>query len=376
MKDDIKINIAKIYQKKNNPNKSFNFRNEDYYRKYSDDFYESMSSYKKDRQPEENEKKCNMLNNKERIFNSKYSTTSSNRRNRYENNEENRNTKKSIGKQLIFYEEEEQQDKNNIKNFNKNNDNCLIYIVNSSRNKDENGMNNSELFNAKIGLPFCHYHKYNLKLPKKYTCNFKNCSCCAIIKRKKNSYLNNKNNNYNNNNNRTFYVSCENKKSKNKNKNKQYRSVLDHFKNRNQRKEVDLKSKNKTEFSNNDKSIITETSESNQISDFSLHFLKPNNENMKLARKNFISGNTENSKDNTISSKLELPSECNINDGNDLRKYRNLVNNSNQKPKIHLSVLYYKKLNKSYNQTYAKDIKYTEKLKGVSKDKTIELLRE
>ena len=97
---------------------------------------------------------------------------------------------------------------------------------------------------------------------------------------------------------------------------------------------------------------------------------------MKLARKNFISGNTENSKDNTISSKLELPSECNINDGNDLRKYRNLVNNSNQKPKIHLSVLYYKKLNKSYNQTYAKDIKYTEKLKGVSKDKTIELLRE
>ena len=240
---------------------SFNFRNEDYYRKYSDDFYESMSSYKKDRQPEENEKKCNMLNNKERIFNSKYSTTSSNRRNRYENNEENRNTKKSIGKQLIFYEEEEKEDKKNIKNFNKNNDNCLIYIVNSSRNKDENGMNNSEQFNAKIGLPFCHYHKYNLKLPKKYTCNFKNCSCCAIIKRKKNSYLNNKNNNYNNNNNRTFYVSCENKKSKNKNKNKQYRSVLDHFKNRNQRKEVDLKSKNKTEFSNNDKSIIKNKSE-------------------------------------------------------------------------------------------------------------------
>jgi hypothetical protein len=303
-----------------------------------------------------------MLNSKEKLLNSKISTSSSNKKNFNKNNEEN------------LY-------KNLFKCFNKNN-NDLTSVLNSSKYEDESETDYSEQLKPNIGFPFCQYHRYNIKLPKKYTCNFKNCCCCGFHDAKAKQTLDNDNNNDYINKKHYVYNIKSNKKN---------RSLLDPFfkKKKNKKKKDDSSNKNKIVSNSTDKNIninnntitktiISDTSESNQISDFSFHFLKPNNENIKLPKNDFIIENGAKSPDDscTIDSGLELPSDCNINDGKDLRKYRNLVNNIDQKSRIHLSVLYYKKLNKSYNQVYSRDIKENNKLKGVNKDKSIELLRE
>ena len=371
MKENYKRNRVKS-QKNDYQNKIFKLsKNDDYFKEYSDDFSDSISINRKIKSPEENDVKFNLLNNKEKLIYSKISTSASNKKNVYESNEEKEKYIKKIKeKKLKFYEDEE---KTNNNEFNKEkskttfkiddkNNNDLIYLLNTSKNEDESETDYSERIKFNIALPFCHYHKYNIKLPKKYTCNFKNCSCCGFMETKRAPYLDN-NTHYKNKGGDYIYPNIKSEKKESK-----YRSVLDQFKN-----------KKKNNIIKVNKTIISDSSESNQISDFNFNFLKPNNEIIKIPKNDFISENEfENSNDDTISSKLELPGDCNINDGNDLKRFRNLVNNDEKKSKIHLSVLYYKKLNKSYNQIYSKDIKKEDNnhIKGVNKKKNIEYLRE
>ena len=255
----------------------------------------------------------------------------------------------------------------NIDNF-YNNDN-LIYILTTNKNDTEKESNKEiedesrtdyDRKTSHIALPFCNYHKYNIKLPKKYTCNFKKCSCCGIpenISFIENNPQNISNNKYTINNNNGKDLSYKEKKDK------KYRSVLDLFRNKN-------KNINKI---NINKSKISESSESYQISDIDFNFQKPNNINLKISKNDYIIENeneVDNSNENDEISELELPNDFNMNDENELKNYRNLVNKTEKKPKTHFSVMYYKRLNKSYNQIYSKD------LKDKNKVKNFELLRD
>ena len=332
---------------------------------------------------------------------------------------------------------------NKDKEFKLNNyNNDSIYILSTQRsdneNEDESDLDSYEILESHVTLPFCQYHKYNIQLPKQYICNFKNCSCCGCLMKKKYQKLED-NNRYKNKQDYIYPVNkTENKKAK-------YRSVLDKYRKNNNR--------------------YTLTEESNQLGDFILKPLKPNNIDLKIkiknniiknnedendindnefqnGKKNFfinnnkfesnfnlnhkykIYGDLNNNKDekkenyvkshingknkndnnneeennyydnniyinekyisekkpeNTFndSSLLELPFEGN--DDKNLKSYKYLVNKNDNKSKIHFSVLYYKRLNKSYNQIYSKDFKESQRnfnMKGVNKNKNIEFLRE
>lgn len=268
---------------------------------------------------------------------------------------------------------------NNSKNFKNNKD--LIYIITPNKNKNnkesekQSEPDNSDNQIAHLVLPFCHYHKYNLGLPKQYTCNFKNCSCCAFQKKINNSQVEKDSNNYKNKKD-FIYPKFDSEKKNNKNK---YRSVLDQFK------------KNNLNINMSNSQI---TGESNDLDDSSYIFMKPNNINLKISKNDYITENESenldnsndnnsqgfnNSKSNDESSKLELPFDLN-NDEKDLKKYKNLVNKSDKKSKIHFSIEYYKRLNKSYKQIYSKDIKNDpindDEVNPLNKIKNIELLRE
>ena len=285
----------------------------------------------------------------------------------------------------------------NIDKFNKNDD--LMYIVTTNKNNDNENMfennkekeiedyNESRKFykrTSHIALPFCQYHKYNIKLPKKYTCNFKKCSCCGVPEYINMPYTPNENyinrtrgiNKYNNNNRYSKYSFSEKDNGRDKDivkpekqdyKKFKFKSVLDQLKNKNKN--------HKNLYERINKSKISESSESNQISDFEFNFQKPNNINTKIPKNYFNYDISENEKEfensNDDSSNLELPDDFIINDEKDLNNYKNLVDKSDKKPKTHFSVMYYKRLNKSYNQVFSKDVH-----KPINKSKNIELLRE
>ena len=272
---------------------------------------------------------------------------------------------------------------NYFDNFNNNED--LIYILTSKQNdnyketEEQSEKDNYDKDTAYIALPFCHYHKYNLKLPKKYTCNFKNCSCCAVKEQNNCSNLENDPNNYKNNKDYIY------PKFESGNKNNTYKSVLGKYKNKN--KNLNL-----------DKTKLSDSSEFDSLGDSGFNFMKPNNNNIKIPKNDYISEkkseNSENSENSEKSEKtqksekseksenskdessnLELPYDVNINDDKDLKKYKNLVDRSEKKSKIHFSVMYYKRLNKSFNQIFSKDINKN-LFKNNIKNKNVELLRE
>ena len=292
---------------------------------------------------------------------------------------------------IISNSDSKEKNEIDIGKYNDNN-NDSIYILSTQKSEKENEYENesdldsNENLESHEALPFCHYHKYNIQLPKQYTCNFKNCSCCGCLMKK--NYHNLKDNNSYKN--KPDYIYPVNKTDNNDFK---YRSVLDKFR------------KNK-----NNKCTLTE--ESNQLGDFGLKPLKPNNVNLKIAKKNYIIENSycendsnrrvdniendynrnninnkykegnyisEKESENSFneSSFLELPYEGN--DDKNLKRYKNLVSKTDKKSKIHFSVLYYKRLNKSYNQIYSKDFKDNQNnfnKKSVNKNKNIEFLRE
>ncbi len=328
---------------------------------------------------------------------------------------------------------------NELKFNNYNNDSTYILSTQKSDNENEdeneNDSDSYEILVSHVTLPFCHYHKYNMQLPKQYICNFKNCSCCGYFMKKKLE----ENNRYKNKRDYIYPVNkTENKKTK-------YGSVLDKFR------------KNKKR--------CTLTEESNQLGDFGLNTLKPNNTNLKIKKKNYIIENSDDENDINDSEKQngkkyyylnnnKYGSNYNLNDKNkiygeinnnkdekekfcekshiydniknginnrkendyydkniynnknyisekepedsinepslvelpyegnediNLIRYKYLVKKGENKSKIHFSVLYYKRLNKSYNQIYSKDFKNNQSnfnMKGINKNKNIEFLRE
>lgn len=306
----------------------------------------------------------------------------------------------------------------NIDNFNNNDD--LMYILTTNKNndndikeretEDESDTDNYYKKSSHIALPFCHYHKYNIKLPKIYTCNFKKCSCCGIpdginvisnydndsynYKYNNNKYRNSKyssnekyNNKYKNSKilnkikdykkNKNSKISNNDKDKEKYNKNiKDFRNIINENKNYKATKYKSVLGELKNKNINNklNKSKITESSESNPISEIEFNFQKPNNINLKIPKNDFNDDISEKEKEfeNSIdeSSKLELPDDFNIDDEKDLKNYKNLVNKSEKKPTTHFSILYYKRLNKSYNQVFSND------LQGPIKVKNFEFLRE
>ena len=454
------------------------------YYKIEDKKYENTNKYKKDNQldikpylfqqltTQSSRKIKNRDNDESSYINSKYlnyfnlnnneDNNYKNKKNFYENKikSEKKNSKLFMRNDnndlLSFYSKSQIQNKNLFFNSNTNlekfetdnfkNNEDLIYILTTNKNDneketdDESESYHYERNTSHIALPFCRYHKYNILLPKQYTCNFKKCSCCAFPEKINSFYENN--NNYKNNN--------ANDKLKNKvKKNIEFKSVLDKFKKKKKKKENqdgdfkrnkkvnknkdldinriintneednlknllkndninkknNLKSINKDDNENNSKYLnkndilnksnyskdlnknnnynqykainlnktkISDSSESNDLGDFKCNFQKPNNINIKIAKNDYISENGSKNE----SSRIELPNDFNIDDERDLKKYKNYVNQSEKKTKLHLSVMYYKKLNKSFNQIYSKDINKSKKIRSESKDKKFELLRE
>ena len=170
----------------------------------------------------------------------------------------------------------ENEKNNNFDTDKFNNNTDLIYILSTqkdgSKNTDENDneLDNYEGLTSHVALPFCHYHKYNIKLPKQYTCNFKNCSCCGCLQRKKLQNFQDSNR-YKNKPDYIYpVINSEKKKTK-------FRSVLDKFR--------------------KNKNINTLSGESNQLGDSRLIFSKPNNTNLKMAKKDYIIGNSNDGSD-------------------------------------------------------------------------------
>ena len=347
----------KIKYKDNDESSLLNSKYINYFniRNYDDNSIQDINILKK-------EKEKNNKGNKQKLENKKCQKLY-NRNQNYNYNDNDINS----------YFKSQNQNKNSINisnsNFNMdnfyNNDN-LIYILTTNNKNDTEKENNKEIDDkgemhydkktSHIALPFCNYHKYNIKLPKKYTCNFKKCSCCGVPE----NIFFSKNNSQNNNNKLTINNNEKDLLNK-ETKHKKYRSVLDQFKNKNINK------------INTNKSQISESSESCQISDTNFNFQKPNNINVKISKNDYIIENEnefDNSNDNEDLSELELPNDFNMNDENELKKYRNLVNKTEKKPKTHFSIMYYKRLNKSYNQIYSKD------LEDKNKVKNFELLRD
>ena len=301
-----------------------------------------------------------------------------------------------------------------------NNNDDLIYIITTNKN-DENEKNREketedesetdyERKTPHLALPFCHYHKYNINLPKKYTCNFKKCSCCGFPDYINYYFLAKNTNKYKTKNKYSF----KNIKSEKKDiKNSKYRSVLDQYRPKNKNKNEsknnnintyknnnvkNINNKNKNIYSdkskkdpyfydnskldlkdsNKSKSKLSDISESFEINDLEYNIQKPNNINARIIKNDYI---IENEKEfeysNEESSKLELPDDFNIDDENDLKDYKNSVSKSEKKPKTHFSIMYYKRLNKSYKQIYTKDIKdNNQQSRSNQKIKNFELLRE
>ena len=273
---------------------------------------------------------------------------------------------------------------------NKVNEKSKLNIYNIDNNKDNNLISH-------LALPSCHYHKFNSKLPKRYTCNFKNCSCCQFKERE----------NYNENTKETsrdyIYPSIEKilntkkrfnsslekfmKKSKNKNKEDKNKENL---KKKEKKKKVEenfnvktrenlikksinicLKNSNKNNDNKKKKRTSSNNSlDSDQISDISIKFQKPDETNLKMPKKAHV----EKDKSLSKSFSLEIPEELNIEDENDLKEFKYLMKEKNRKSKIHFSVNYYQKLNKSY-KVYYNNCKHFSPFKAKSKEKHFEFLR-
>jgi len=304
-----------------------------------------------------------------------------------------------------------------INNFN-NKEDDLMYIITKSPNKMndqiQKNKNKNDNIISHIALPFCHYHKFNLKLPKKYTCNFKNCSCCQFKDRQNFLYYENTKETSRD----YIYPSIEKTQTSKKRYNNVLEKYISKYKRKNKKNSED---KNKTKKKNNcgkkllkkqavenfnirknknlkDKKInninlrkvknFNEDSDKNnnynsrknnnskdsinsdQMSDISFKFRKPDDTNLKIPKKVFVE------KDNSLSDSfsLEIPDEINIKDENYLKEFKDLVSQKNRKSKIHLSVTYYQKLNKSF-KVYCNEEKKASPFKTKSKEKKFEFLR-
>ena len=289
---------------------------------------------------------------------------------------------------------------NSLKNINSSDDD-LMYIITKEPNYSQNKLirrnyKYNENIISHLALPFCHYHKYNVKLPKKYTCNFKNCSCCKFKDSYYNEYTKETSRDYiypsidkTSHSNRRYnnvlekYMAkykkinlkkLKTKKSKSKNKKKYVKKkVEDNFNKKinesNKKININLRKQNIIEEKKNSNSL--NQSKSEEISDMSLNFQKPDSTNLKIPKKKLEELNESSSKDYS----LDVPDDINIKDEKDLKNYKNLVDEKNRKSKIHFSVTYYQKLNKSFRVYCNNNKKRKSPYKVKSKEKKIEFLR-
>ena len=259
-------------------------------------------------------------------------------------------------------------------------------------------------------LPFyyCKYHKYNIFLPKKYTCNYKRCSCCEYPPHKSMFlYENNSINEYpidekSSDDKDDYIYSSKHNKKDNKNKNKsnnknKINSNKDNIRNNNKSKNMSSNNSNKksnksehggkkvqyrnvlAKFEKNNKTKISDY-DSNELShlNFNCNFTKPINSNLKIPKKQYMF-ESESEKNMDEINFVELPKDFNMIDENELKNYKNLANQTNKKSNVHFSIMYYKRMNKSYHQVYSKDVMKQQKKKNPdihNKQKYIEYLRE
>ena len=306
-------------------------------------------------------------------------------------------------------------------NFDKTEDDLMFIITkdpsrSKKKNKENNNYNTINDDNVNIishlALPFCRYHKYNLKLPKKYTCNFKKCSCCEFkdrqsildsenTKETSRDYIypsiektNRSNKKYKSvlekfikkNNNEKRIIFKETEEDNNNKRDKQYiKKRVDnfHIKNREKNKEHQIKKieninirqinykKEQQIKLNNSNNKSSSSIEEDNMSNISFNFKKPDETNLKIPKKNYDDLSDSFSK----SFSLEIPEEINIKDENYLKEYKNKVNENNKKSKKHFSVTYYQKLNKSYQIYHNENKKDNSLYKAKNKEKNIEFLR-
>jgi len=295
---------------------------------------------------------------------------------------------------------------NSINNNNYEDENDLMYIISKDTTKNYpnkyslNKYNDNNIISC-LALPFCNYHKFNIKLPKRYTCNFKNCTCCQLeenqpifnenTKESSRDYIYpsidktiSSNKKYNNV--LEKFISKNKKKPKEKNKKKKYikKKVDDNFniktkKNNLNKININLKKANYEERKNSNsqsKKPSMNSSKSEEMSNISLNFQKPDETNVKIPKKNLEELSESSNKSLSKSFSLDVPDDININDENDLKQYKNLVNKKNKESKIHFSVKYYQKLNKSF-RIYCDENnkKKSSPFKPKSKEKRFEFLR-
>ena len=305
-------------------------------------------------------------------------------------------------------------------------ENDLMYIIAETNKKNSHKKHSINKFNDNniiscLALPFCQYHKFNIKLPKRYTCNFKNCSCCQLRESRNVLYENNENTKESSreyiypslekeeSSNRRYssvlekFISKNKKKAKEKEKEKKKKKKYnkkkpeDNFNiktkqnnlnkidkvnniNINLKKQNNIKKKNsssKSKSKSKSKNISLNSSKSEDISNISLNFQKPEETNMKLPKKNFEE--LDESLNKSLSEEnfsLDFPDDININDDSDLNLYKRTVNKKNKESKIHFSVKYYQKLNKSFRIYCNEDNKKkSSPFKSKSKEKKCEFLR-
>ena len=377
----------------------------------------SFQTKYKGKQEKENfrNENINFINSKNSEEN-KISENDIDKQNNYQNNDININRNYNELLQNNNYNSKFRNNRNKaltpIKSSTKNNnvndeENDLMYIIAESNKKNHKKKHNINKFNDNniiscLALPFCQYHKYNIKLPKKYTCNFKNCSCCQLRESRNIPYENNENTKESSR--EHIYPSLEKKESTNK----RYNSVLEKFINKikkNAKKKEKKKKKKyvkkkvednfniKTKQNNLNKmnninlnlkkakyeerktsysKSKNDSSKSGDLSGMTLNFQKPDETNVKIPKKIFEESDKSSSKNYS----LDFPDDININDESDLDKYKRAVNKKNKESKIHFSVKYYQKLNKSFRIYCDEDNKKkSSPFKAKSKEKKFEFLR-
>ena len=305
----------------------------------------------------------------------------------------------------------------------------LMYIIaetdkkNSQKKYNKKKINDNNIISC-LALPFCQYHKFNIKLPKRYTCNFKNCSCCQLRERESRNILYENNENTKESSREYIYPSLEKEESSNR----RYSSVLEKFisknkkKNKEKEKEKEKKKKkkyikkklednfniktkqnnlNKIDKVNNininlknqrnikrqnsssyskskskSKNVSLNSSQSGNMSNISLKFQKPEETNMKIPKKTYEDSDESLNKSLSEDFSLDFPDDININDDSDLNLYKRTVNKKNKESKIHFSVKYYQKLNKSFKIYCDEDNKKkSSPYKSKSREKKFEFMR-
>ena len=240
--------------------------------------------------------------------------------------------------------------KNGNEYYNDNDNNYYYYDNTDNSNNDNNGNNNDNNFNDGDNF-YKNGNKYYKDDNDNNNCNEgKHKDKNENDSQNKNTHTNKDENDEINN----TYTNNENYRNKDGNDYNVYNNIYGDNK-------IETEYNNNSNDNNNDDNAFNKNKIDNIYKD-----------------ENYI---TEKESENNFneSSLLELPYDCN--DDTNLNRYKHLVNKSEKKPKIHFSVMYYKRLNKSFNQIYSKDLKNRRSksninFKGVNKNKRVEFLRE